>query len=591
MIAHIWQSTLFAAAAGLLTLLLRRNRARTRYWVWFIGLLKFLVPFAVLVNFGSRLTMPQWTPKPPALARAMTQPAISFVIGDLAQPGFTAMPAASGNTTDPVPAILLGIWACGFVAIATGWIRRWLRVRADVRLASGLQIDIGIPVLSSPVLREPGVFGIFRPVLMLPEGMAGHLSKAEWEAILAHEICHVRCHDNLTAVIYMIVESLFWFHPLVWWMGTRLVAERERACDEEVLRLGSEPEIYAEGILKVCELYLESPLPCVAGVTGSNLRQRIRGIMTHRGTIRMSIAKKLLLTAAGIIAVTLPIVVGGLHAQSAATPAFDAASIRPCEDVMARPVEARNGHSSPGRLSLGCDFLDDDNLFEGLIRRAYVEYADGHPHDNDMTTITGGPNWVRSQGYQIEAVADGHPSVAMMSGPMLQRLLEDRFRLKIHRETREAPVYALTLVKDTSKLKPFQEGSCVSPPQTPYPWPALPPGQRYCMQIISGIKPAVDADGATLDEFAKMLNRIVDRPVIDETGVSGRFDIHVTFKRDEVLTKLAPFAPSPSVSGASDPLDPTIFTAIQEQLGLKLVPAKRPVEILVIDSVERPSEN
>jgi bla regulator protein blaR1 len=591
MIAHIWQSTLFAGAAGLLTLLLRRNRARTRYWVWFIGLVKFLVPFAVLVSLGSHLTVPQWTPKVPALAHAMTQPAISFVMGDVTQPAFAVTPSAARKTTDPFSTILLGIWACGFIAIATCWVRRWIRVRAEMRLASKLQIDIGIPVVSTPVLCEPGVFGIFRPVLMLPEGMAGHLSKAEWEAILAHEICHVRCRDNLTAVIYMAVESIFWFHPLVWWMGTRLVAERERACDEEVLRLGSEPNVYAEGILKVCELYLESPLPCVAGVTGSNLRQRIRGIMTHRGTIRMSVAKKLLLAAAGMLAVTVPIVVGGLHAQSAAAPRFDAASIRPCEGVMARPIQDRDGNSSPGRLSLGCDVLVENNMFLGLIERAYVQYAEGRPHDDPMVTILGGPNWVRSQGYKIEAVADGHPSVAVMAGPMLQRLLEDRFKLKIHRETRESPVYALTVDKDTSKLKAFQEGSCAPPRQTPYPWPALPTGQRYCMQLISGIKPAVDADGATLDELAKLLNRIVDRPVIDETKVSGRFDIHLTFQRDGVITKLAPFMPVPSARGAESDFEPTIFTAIEEQLGLKLIPTKRPVQILVIDSVERPSEN
>jgi beta-lactamase regulating signal transducer with metallopeptidase domain len=210
--AHIWQSTLFAAAAGLLTLPLKKNRARTRYWVWFTGLVKFLVPFGVLVSLGSHLKLPQWTAKAPALARAMTQPAISFVMGD-ARPIFTA-PSAPEAVSDLVPAILLGIWACGFAAIASCWVRHWMRVRAYVRAASRLPIEIGIPVVSSPVLCEPGVFGIFRPVLMLPDGMAEHLSKAEWEAILAHEMCHVRCRDNLTAVIYMVVESVFWFHPL-----------------------------------------------------------------------------------------------------------------------------------------------------------------------------------------------------------------------------------------------------------------------------------------------------------------------------------------------------------------------------------------
>jgi len=112
MITHIWQSTLFAGAAGLLTLLLKRNRARTRFWVWFIGLVKFLVPFAVLVSLGSHLTMPHWAPRAPALARAMTEPAIWLVMGDVARPAFTATPATSGYTSDPVPTILLGIWAC-----------------------------------------------------------------------------------------------------------------------------------------------------------------------------------------------------------------------------------------------------------------------------------------------------------------------------------------------------------------------------------------------------------------------------------------------------------------------------------------------
>jgi hypothetical protein len=179
-----------------------------------------------------------------------------------------------------------------------------------------MPIEIGIPVVSTHVLNEPGVFGAFRPVLLLPEGMGEHLSKAEWEAILAYELCHVRYYDNLTAAIYMLVETLFWFHPLVWWMGKRLIAEREFACDEEVLRLGSEPKVYAEGILKVCELYLESPLECVAGAAGSNLRRRLRAIMTHRGTERMTIGKRLVLASVGTLSVALPIAAGVVNASS-----------------------------------------------------------------------------------------------------------------------------------------------------------------------------------------------------------------------------------------------------------------------------------
>ena len=86
---------------------------------------------------------------------------------------------------------------------------------------------------------EPGVFGVFRPVLLWPAGISKHLQDNHVEAILAHEVAHVRRRDNLTAAIHMVVEAIFWFHPMVWWLGARLAEERERACDEEVLQLGS----------------------------------------------------------------------------------------------------------------------------------------------------------------------------------------------------------------------------------------------------------------------------------------------------------------------------------------------------------------
>src|SRR5207247_4024707 len=135
-----------------------------------------------------------------------------------------------------------------------------------------------VEVRSSPGLLEPGVVGLFSPILLLPEGIAERLTPPQLEAVLGHELCHIRRRDNLTSAIHMIVEAVFWFHPMVWWIGARLVEERERACDEAVLSLGSEPHDYAEGILNVCKSYLESPLSCVSGVTGSDLKERIQGI-------------------------------------------------------------------------------------------------------------------------------------------------------------------------------------------------------------------------------------------------------------------------------------------------------------------------
>ena len=121
---------------------------------------------------------------------------------------------------------------------------------------------------------EPGIFGMVRPVLMWPEGISRHLDDAQLDAILTHEVQHVHRHDNLAAAIHMVVEAIFWFHPLLWWLGARLVEERERACDEDVLELGSERQVYAEGILKVCEFCLASPLACMSGVAGGNLEEK-----------------------------------------------------------------------------------------------------------------------------------------------------------------------------------------------------------------------------------------------------------------------------------------------------------------------------
>jgi len=113
------------------------------------------------------------------------------------------------------------------------------------------------------------VVGIVRPVLLLPEGIAEHLTPPQLEAILAHELRHVQRRDNLTAAIHMVVETLFWFHPLVWWIRDGWWRNASWPAMKG-FAAGSEPQVYAESILKVCEFYLASPVACAAGVTGEN---------------------------------------------------------------------------------------------------------------------------------------------------------------------------------------------------------------------------------------------------------------------------------------------------------------------------------
>jgi beta-lactamase regulating signal transducer with metallopeptidase domain len=347
---HLWQSTIFAVAAGLLTFALRRNRAQVRYWLWLSASLKFFVPFALLMSLGSHVP---WG----AVTRTVAAPpAVRFAMEQIAQPFPDPVPLApSTRNRDWFPIAIFTLWACGLLGVALIRFRGWLRVRAALRASTRLpdraqhqvqavrSLDIPAPVeiRSSPGLLEPGVVGVLRPVLLLPEGITRRLTPPQLEAVLAHELCHIHRRDNLFAAVHMMVEAAFWFHPLVWWIGARLVEERERACDEEVLRLGSEPRVYAEAILNVCKLYVESPLACVSGVTGSNIKHRIEAIMTNRIVFRLTFGKKLALAVAGMAALAGPIFVGMMNAPGvlgqsrpqsqppAASPAIDAAPVKP----------------------------------------------------------------------------------------------------------------------------------------------------------------------------------------------------------------------------------------------------------------------
>lgn len=274
-----------------------------------------------------------------------------------------------------------------------------------------------------------------------------------------------------------------------------------------------------------------------------------------------------------------------LHAQivaSPATPKFDVVSIKPCRPGAASP------DSSPGRLGIGCGILADiDNT--GLIQVAYNRYAGGHMNSFRMIPIEGGPEWIHSERYEIDAKSDGSPTILMMQGPMMQAILEDRFKLKIHRETRQGPVYELTLGKGSPKLKPLQEGKC-TPVVIGQPLPKLGPDQRLCRNMAN-IRGGVDMEGGTLSTLAGLLGMALDRPVIDKTGITNLFEIQLVFSPDNSPARReASVDPGPPAD-ATTADRPGIFQAIQEQLGLKLVPAKGPVDVLVIDHVEKPTGN
>jgi bla regulator protein blaR1 len=606
---HLWQSTVFAVVAGLLTLVLRKNHARARYWLWLASSSKFLIPFSLLVGLGSHL--------PWARGSAGTKAGLYFAMEEVSQP-FT-QPAismisrstpATASPTMPhlLPALLTAVWLGGFFVVLFAWYARWRRIcvalREAVAMWGGREVEalrqlerlLGLPrqieLRMSRASLEPGIFGIARPVMVWPEGISKHLDDVHLEAIVAHEVCHVRRRDNLAAAIHMLVEAIFWFHPLTWWLGARLVDERERACDEEVLEMGTQRQVYAESILKTCEFCLGSPLTCISGVTGADLEKRVLHIMTQGVAPRLDFRRKLLLGSTGLAAVVLPVVFGFLQATetkidaqiqntNANVPVYEVASIKPNKSAnnMVRLMSTPNG-------------LDATNVtLQMLVKVAYgVE-------DNQ---ISGGPSWFNSDHYDINAKMDSGAADALhklnedqgrlVRQHMLQALLGDRFKLTVRHETKELSVYALIAAKSGPKLHEAKPGD------------TYPNGIKGLDGVAVG-RPGfmlrgrgwITGQGLPMTALAELLTEQLGRPVVDKTGLTGIYDFKLQWTPDEsqgvMFRGAEPGPQTPTSTSSPDSSGPSVFTAIQEQLGLRLESQKGSGEVLVIDHVEKPSEN
>jgi bla regulator protein blaR1 len=573
---HLWQSTLFACVMGLFTLMLRRNRAAVRHGLWMAASVKFLVPFSLLIGLGSQVEWRKTTVVPHPRLDVVEQ--IGEPLAILASPT-RLLPQ---QVPSRLPAVLVSLWLCGFAANGLAWWRRWRQVHAAWRAASPLPLNLPIPVRCSSSRLEPGVFGVFRPFLLLPDGLTEHLTPRQLEAIIAHELCHVRRHDNLSAAIHMVVESLFWFHPLVWWIQARLVEERERACDEAVLQMGSDPRDYAEGIVTVCEFYLKSPLVCVSGVTGSNLKRRVETIMLNRAVDSMNIGRKLLLFAGGIMAVTAPLMVGVMNAPSirgqerakpvaqpiatSALPEFEVASIKPSAPDAKLKVEFAPG----GKL-----FITNATL-RFLIKIAY---------DIGDDQLAGGPGWIGSKRFDLAATPEkslgGDPKGMAPDQVLLfhklvrlrlQRLLADRFQLELRKESAPMPIFALVVAKGGPKKLTVTRTTG---------------DPKLNAKSGNGVLNAVGMDMAA---FARFLSEgQTGRPVVDMTGLKDKYDFHLEWAPDTSQN------PLPADSSANQqPVDAggiSIFTALQQQLGLKLDARTDAADRLVVGRAELPSAN
>ena len=216
----------------------------------------------------------------------------------------------------PLYGALTLIWLTGSLFLVVRWTRPNLRLARAVRAArrmgssreteilrrvrSWLALNREIQVLVSPRFTHAGLLGIRNPVILLPQGATVRLSDEELAAILIHELVHLERRDNLVVLLQRVLTSLLWFYPPTWLIDQKLLEERERACDEEVLRLTQAPETYASGILKVVGACLEGRMAGASSIGGSSFKRRMADILSVEPPRTLGLCKRALTVAFGI---------------------------------------------------------------------------------------------------------------------------------------------------------------------------------------------------------------------------------------------------------------------------------------------------
>ncbi|MBX7219517.1 MAG: M56 family metallopeptidase [Blastocatellia bacterium] len=335
---HLWQATLFGLLVGTAAWLLNQASGRTRYTLWLLAAAKFAIPSMLISTLVAQLPLEAVTSWFHTVQTVQSTPVVALMTRPVAAFDETVIiRAGMKETTDWLTGIFFGVWAVGCGAFFLRW---WLQHRKLARIireaqtrTSGREYDAleqallhirifqtadfamqspsdlrtpnwlrrPIRLVTSPEITEPGVWGVWRPVIALPAELAVHLSDTELKIVLMHELVHMLRWDNLLAQVHYLLCCILWFHPLVWLVDRRLLTEREQACDETVIEMTGNSTDYATGILKVFRFCLD--WKAVAGVsyaTGSSLHRRIEHIMHTSPTSKRTLLHRL---AVGTLAV------------------------------------------------------------------------------------------------------------------------------------------------------------------------------------------------------------------------------------------------------------------------------------------------
>jgi uncharacterized protein (TIGR03435 family) len=568
----LWQGTLIAAIYAAARAALRSAAPNARY----------LLACGALAAMAAAPAI-TWMVLAPPPAGAWT--AAQTAQWAAARP-YSPQAAISVYDSGPAPARYLpwvvAVWMAGAAGLslrlAGGCVMAWRMRRRLVRPAppewqarlDRLRLRLDLPravrLLESAAVDVPTVAGWLRPVVLAPAAALSGMPPELLEGVLLHELAHIRRHDALVNLLQSLAETLLFYHPAVWWISGQIRAEREHCCDDRAVAATGDVLAYARALAA----FESARRPGMAmAANGRPLAARIARLLG------MPCAEPNPAPAAALAAL---LAAAALFAQAPAG-RFEAASIKPGADQPMRYVRPMPG----GRLVASAPV-------KMLLENAFAV--------QDFQ-IVGGPAWIDSDRYAIEAKAEGNPSREQLLR-MLQPLLAERFRLEAHRETRQMPALALVPARHGAKLAPPKQGACAAPPPNAAPdWAggriAPPGGGPSPLPPCGSIRVSLAASGARLEggavampELIRVLSMVLDKPVLDRSGVAGTFDLRLDFLPDPNTPALPPPPPG---SPAPDSNAASIVTALQEQLGLRLEMARGPVEVLVIDRIEHPTAN
>ena len=473
---------------------------------------------------------------------------------------FESLPSTAPSLSNSeVMSWLVMAWFCGAIVLWARLVGGWIiatRMRSKYirtapaewsetldQLRARLRVSAPVRLLSSASVAVPTVVGWLRPVILLPVGALTGLQPEHVEILLAHELAHIRRRDYLVNILQSAAEALLFYHPAVWWVSRHIRAERESCCDDIAVAVRGDALDYVRALARLESCRPEHLTPSLAA-NGGSLPDRIARLLGQPRKPPHYLTGPGILTGCILLVVTACSLLG----QAVETrPAFEVASVK--RDKSATGIDRIQ--PSKGRL-----------IIENVSLKRLIGMAYGVPDGRDY--LFSGPDWLDSERFDIYATFPPDTSDAKML-LMLQRLLDERFKLKLHRETKEFTAYALVVDRGGPKLhKSIRQGGA------------------YKFQAQGG---HAVGSSLTMPQFADRLSRPVfqlDHQVVDFTGLNGTFDLTLDWRPETTQAEQI-----------SDNLDrPSIFSALKEQLGLALERRKVPLDVLVVDDAIRvPIEN